>query len=235
VAAAAALLLAILGTSACRPASPPPAPDNATAASDDFPLHPGSYWVYRGTVKWQDGIETRETEVSWRMEVVRSQRVGRFTVFVLEGHPEDLAWFVPGKPRGGHIFVKDGGRYYEIRSTENLAMLLSDEAEIQKNLNADGLFLELPLKNGMCLGKDPKQKRRDDMYCWSVGAPSAASLADVKGIPADRHFLEFELAYRSNPDDTLIRFVPGIGIASFAYSHHGSISEADVHLVEYHP
>jgi|SRR6185295_14551220 len=230
------LTLAILGLASCSPPAPISSPqDSTTDTAEGFPLNPGTYWVYKGTVKWLDGREKRESNVSWRMEVGRVERVGRYEVSILEGHPEDLRFFVPGKPRAGHIIVKDGNKYYEIQSATNPAALLSDESKIKEKLNSESLFLELPLQNGACLGRDPDYKGDENMYCWSVGAPKPAMLDGVKGIPYGRSYLAYELAYRSTPEHTFIRFVPGIGITSYIYGHHGALSEVDVQLIEYHP
>jgi hypothetical protein len=206
-----------------------------TEIAEGFPLKAGTYWVYTGTVKWQDGLDSRETSVTWRMEVVRTEYVGRYEVSILEGHPSDLAWFTPGKPRGGHIFVRDGDKYYEIASIQDLGELFTNEAKLEPHLNFESLFLELPLQPGVCLGQDPDHKRDDNMYCWSVGVPKPVTLDGVKGVSAGRNYLEYELAFRSLPDHTIIHFVPGVGITSYLYGHHGSVSEADVHLVQYHP
>jgi hypothetical protein len=43
----------------------------------------------------------------------------------------------------------------------------------------------------------------------------------------------YVLGYRTLPDEETLTLVPGIGITSFAYVHHGTIVEANVHLVAY--
>ena len=43
----------------------------------------------------------------------------------------------------------------------------------------------------------------------------------------------YALVYRTNPDYTEIGFVPGLGIAHYRYSHHGTTAEADAWLVGY--
>src|SRR5207247_3019280 len=47
-------------------------------APEPFPLRPGTYWIYRGTVKWtpSGSAETRQEAVTWKMEVLRSLRTG---------------------------------------------------------------------------------------------------------------------------------------------------------------
>ena len=37
------------------------------------------------------------------------------------------------------------------------------------------------------------------------------------------------------PDSSSFGFIPGVGISGYAYRHHGTISEVDVHLIEFHP
>jgi len=70
------------------------------------------------------------------------------------------------------------------------------------------------------------------MYCWVAGPPHAANLDGVKGLTAGNR-TAYEIEYRTNPDDTEFEFVPGVGITSYEYHHHGSIAETELHLVEF--
>lgn len=40
----------------------------------------------------------------------------------------------------------------------------------------------------------------------------------------------WELVYRSAPDHAIVRIVPGVGITSYVYEHHGTVASVDVHL-----
>ena len=203
-------------------------------------LRAGTYWIYRGVVKWtrMNSHEVREGVLSWKMDVVRSARVGRYEVALLKGHPADLAWYESGKPRGDHLIVRDAGRYYRLGLRDpgkELAALLSDVTQLESRLDSDALFLDLPLREGTCFGEDPDAKRDDMFYCWYVEKEMRRTLDGVKGISPTKQIVMFRLSWRSNPDHTFVDFVPGVGITRYVYGHHGTVSEADLRLVEYHP
>jgi hypothetical protein len=37
----------------------------------------------------------------------------------------------------------------------------------------------------------------------------------------------------TNPDDTELEFVPGIGFISYRYHHHGTVADTEMGLVEF--
>ncbi len=229
------LACAMLAMSCSSAETPPPAPHPSIATAEEFPLTVGTYWVYQGNVKYEEAGKVKETKVAWRMEVMRVNQVGRYEVVLLQGHPNDLAWFGPGKPRGGHVIVRDRNKYYEI-PPEDLDKVLSDETHIASLLKPEHQFLEFPLPAGKCFGVDPGlPPRQDAMYCWSVAGPKSVDLSNIEGVGIRGMHDEFELVYRTNPDHTIVHFVPGIGMTSYAYVHHGTVSEADVHMTEFHP
>jgi hypothetical protein len=47
-------------------------PTEIPITADYFPLKPGTYWVYEGTVMWTVGTEVKEKIITWRMEVVEA-------------------------------------------------------------------------------------------------------------------------------------------------------------------
>ena len=75
--------------------------------------------------------------------------------------------------------------------------------------------------------------REDGMYCWLVDSSRVISLDKFKGAPPGRHRV-FTLAYRTNPDDQEFEIVPGIGITSYAYHHHGTIADTELKLTAMH-
>src|SRR5262245_33476961 len=86
----------------------------ASTLREDFPLSTGTYWIYQGNVKWQDGSQTKESPITWKMAVARSEQIGKFHVSFVQGHPQDLARYVPGKARANHIIISADGKYYEL-------------------------------------------------------------------------------------------------------------------------
>jgi hypothetical protein len=203
--------------------------------ADGFPMQPGTYWVYRGTVKWQAGNEVRQVNIDWKMEVVQRVSIGQYDVALLKGHPDDLWWYNPGKMRGDYLLVKDGGKYYKQGplSPQDLSTFLSDPKQLPLQLQLDSNFLDLPFQEGMCLGKDPID-REDNMYCWLMREARPIKIEGVKGVSSNQQFIEATISYYANTDHTWFKFVPGVGITSFIFGHHGSVSEAELKLVEFH-
>jgi len=193
---------------------------------EDFPLDAGTYWIYKGTVQWQDGKDSRDSPITWKMAVARSERVGKYEVSFVQGHPEDLEWYVPGKARANHVFVSVKGKYYEITTVENLSALLS-ETEIANKLSTLHPFMVLPLNPGECT-----QNRTD---CWEVHEPRPAKLENINTPVVRDNAAEYELSLHSSSGQTSMRFVPGIGITSYSYKRYGGPGTADLHLVEFHP
>jgi len=193
---------------------------------EDFPLVTGSYWIYEGKVKWQDGTQIRESPITWKMAVARSEQIGKFNVSFVQGHPEDLAWYVPGKARENHIIVSADGKYYELTAVEELSSLLSDETEVSRKLSGIPPFMELPLRPGTC-------DRKSD--CWEVGAPLPANIQKIKTPVVRDEAVEYKLEHRSAAGQTALHFVPGIGITSYEYERIGTSGGTKVELVEFHP
>ena len=201
--------------------------------NEGFPLKPGAYWIYQGPVKWTDMTKPgsiAERTLTWKMEVMQSMTVGQYEVAVMKGHPSDLAWFEEGKARSDYLIVRDGTKYYRLRSSE-----VPEPAKMESQLNFDSIFLIVPPPKG-CLARDPEIKRDDEMYCWaSDGTSMPVKLGGVKGIAPSTEFAGFELAMSTNPESQSVAFASGIGITAYTYRHHGTVSEVDVKLVEFHP
>lgn len=197
--------------------------------ADPLPLHAGSYWIYRGKVKWGEGNLPREAVIDWKVEVVRVVRVGRFVVAVMKGDFEDLTSYKPGKARSGYLIVKDGGKYYRIDPCGlDLNQLLSDAAELESNLAFDILFLDMPLTDGKCFGQDPSLPRKDSMFCWAVQKAPAVRFQG-------KQYPGFTLTFRTIPDTTRFSFAAGLGFTHYEYEHPETANEVSVNLEQYHP
>jgi hypothetical protein len=70
------------------------------------------------------------------------------------------------------------------------------------------------------------------MYGWWVESAGPVTL-NVAGASSTKR-RAYVLSFRSLPDEETITLIPSIGITSFAYLHHGTVAEADVHLIAYH-
>ncbi len=94
------------------------------------------------------------------------------------------------------------------------------------------LFLDWPLTEGKRWGEPEALKRDDLLYQWVVEEERPVRVR-VKGVEATGRGTQYRLALRTLPDHTLIDFVPGLGITHYIYSHHGTLAQAEVELVEY--
>ena len=208
--------------------------------TQDFPLAKGSYWVYKGAAKWtrRGTGEVVENAVTWKMEVTHVIEREHVRAAVLKGHPGDLAWYEEGKERGDYLILRVGpGKFYLLEGEEMAKALdgLRREGELLHGLVRESqLFLDLPLSSDKVFGDAEQITRLDRSYCWFVDGVEDADLKEVAGLALGVRLKQYRLIYQSRPAHVVVRFVPGVGIARFEYVHHGTVSEVDVRLVEYH-
>jgi len=201
-------------------------------------MHQGTHWIYRGIVRWANGrAGGAVTKVTWKTEIRKVIHRGNLLVAVVTGFPSELD-LSDGDPKPGDSLLirtsKDD--YYLIgadAARESIKTLQDKNASLDGLLNADDLFLRLPLKKGAKFCDPEGMARDDDMYCWMVSSVDRVALTDVKGLrPGSRE--AYELRYATNPDDTTYKFVPGVGIVSYEYHHHGTVADTELKLVEFH-
>ena len=217
----------------------------ASAGVDDgarqgFPLLPGTEWIYRGFVRSADENSTvgKVTGVTWKMSVAHTvQRDGIFAA-VVSGFPGDLNWSAgDAQPQLSMLIETEDSKFY--LNSEWNTQAVKDQLDnpnypLRELVDADDWFLQLPLAEGKKFCDQEAMAREDGEYCWVAGPPHPADLHGVKGVaPGAR--TAYELRYATNPDDTEMEFVEGIGITAYEYHHHGTVAETDVHLVEFHP
>jgi hypothetical protein len=199
-----------------------------------FPLQEGAYWVYEGTVKWTkiNPSEVAENEITWKMEVKQVIQRNGVIGYEMQGAPWDLAWYEDGKEPSEYGIIQTGGKFYQ--TPIETIQRLTDESDVLLGLvNEDQIFLEIPLIAGKKFCNTDSIARPDTMYCWNVLEEKQVEL-NVKGIDAEGTITEFTIARNTGPDYTLFSFVPRVGISRYQYIHHGTVSEADVRLVEFH-
>jgi len=213
-------------------------------AGDDpqlaFPLSQGNYWVYRGLVRSSVEGSTvgKVTDVTWKMSVVRVVQRDGFVVAVVSGFPGDLDWSEgEAQPELSVLIRTPDAKFYLSSLSEagvTLDHLDDPKYPLEGLVEKADWILQLPLAKGKKFSCDDDAAVRDDgRYCWIAGPPHPAALDGVKGIPpGDR--TAYEVGYVTNPDDTEFDFVPGIGIASYEYHHHGTIADTELRLVEFH-
>jgi hypothetical protein len=202
-----------------------------------IPFRAGTYWVYKGTVRWYDyeNDKPASSEVTWKMTVVRVIRKKAVVAAIVTGFPADLDWSAgTTEPKPWLILENENHQvYYEnLGPNFDLSKLDGDDHVFDTFMVDDNLFFQWPLHQDAKFCDDEAKKRDDGMYCWVViGAGTEKS---IKGVSAsDQPF--FHLQYRTLPDDTAIDLVPGIGLLSYQYHHHGTVADTELKLIEFHP
>jgi hypothetical protein len=206
---------------------------------DSFPTSEGTYWIYRGIVRWshENAEQVSETKVEWKTQIRRSIRHGEYSATVVSGFPSDLNWS-NGKPQpADSLLIRFRGDKFYLVSSErveaDLRRLENPQDSLDGILDDDDLFLQLPLTKGKKFCDPENMAREDGGYCWTVESASSLPL-NFKGIPSGPH-TSYKLRYFTNPDDIEFDFVPGVGIVSYGYHHHGTVADTELKLSEFHP
>lgn len=214
--------------------------NSATADSNEFfPFSVGTYWVYKGTVRWDDPEEQKpgSAEVTWKMTVQRVIRKKGVVAAVVTGFPADLDWSAgTTEPKPWLILETEKHQIYYLNLGPDfdLAKLNGDDQLFDKFLVVDNLLLEWPLKQDAKFCDDDAKKRDDGLYCWVVAQSKKKKLDSVKGTPNEEQQV-YQLEYRTLPDDTTMELVPGVGVVSYQYHHHGTVADTELQLAEFHP
>jgi hypothetical protein len=207
--------------------------------NSSFPLSTGNYWVYQGTVRWtqQNSSKTSETRVTWKTEIRRILPHRDFLGAVVTGWPADLDWSDGHPAPADSLLIRSPeAKFYLITQQQfgvALKRLEDSNDSLQDLFSADDLFLDLPLEKGKKFCDADGMTRTDGHYCWVVGQPKAVSLDNVKGVQPSRR-IAYPVAYLTNPDDSEFEFVPGVGLTSYSYHHHGTVADTELRLVEVH-
>src|SRR5262249_24082138 len=148
-----------------------------------------------------------------------------------------LAWYLPEDKLGmKSLWVVYQNRFYILGADDDLLRRFHDSNDSLISIVVEEEpVLQFPLRSNQCTTElQPIEARdRDDlMYCWHLGRKRIAKL-NATGVPQSP-VVQWTAWYRTNPDHQMLGFVPGVGIISYDFSHHGSISEAHVKLAEAH-
>ncbi|MGD8455810.1 MAG: hypothetical protein PVF83_05435 [Anaerolineales bacterium] len=199
-----------------------------------FPLQEGAYWMYEGTVKWTkpNSSDIVEEEIIWKMEVEKVFQRNDVFGYEMLGAPWDLAWYEVGKQPNEYGIIQAGGKFFRT-SIDSVWRLWDESDALIALVNEDEVFLEVPLTMGKKFCGANSITRSDGRYCWNVQEEKQVEL-NVKGIDPDRTMTEFTIAQYTGPDQSIFNFVPGVGITRYQYVHHGTVSEVDIRLVEFH-
>ena len=208
---------------------------------EPIPFAEGSYWVYRGVVRYQkqpDSDEAAEAKVTWKMNIRTVLRRDDGTIAALiKGFPSDLNWSTGNATPGQSALVRTAdGRFFLLDPNEaaTLERKFKDPSVSLRGLfTEDDLWFQWPLAQGKKFCGEDAAKRDDGMYCWMVEAPVPFTIGNIKGV-ATKSATAYPLAFRTNPDDTEVEIVPGIGIVRYEYHHHGTVADTELALVEFH-
>jgi hypothetical protein len=208
--------------------------------ADDFPLSKGTYWIYRGTVGYFDARTQKSVDmpVEWKTQVTTSIRRGNLRAMAVNGFPADLDWSDGRPERKDSLIVQEDEHKFYLINFDNAQNAMKKVQDPSKSLGdivtEDDLILELPLSKGKKFGCDAATMQREDSeYCWMVDSVRETSLNSVKGITHEPR-TAYTIRYATNPDDTQIDFVPGVGITAYEYHHHGTEADTEIKLVEFH-
>lgn len=226
-----ALFLLIMLWSATATAQTSP---DSFFSAEFFPMEKGTYWIYQGTVKWQEATSpaTRKKNVVWKMEVVDSLHKGEISAALIKGHPADLAWYDPDKKPGDYLIVRNRDRFYFLRDAAAVSAY-HDLANAGRLPGEQHIFFVLPLKPGKHFCDPGEQKNPNGFYCWVVEKLWPAGWMGIQGISPSTG-IKYQLSYRTVPDYELAYLVPRVGITRWLYSHHGTMSDVDVALIRLH-
>jgi hypothetical protein len=226
------MILCILGFASFR------APNSANP-DGFFPFRAGTYWVYQGTLRWYDYENDKAAggNVHWKMTVERVIRRKGVVAAIVTGFPADLDWAAgASEPKPWLILENENHQifYENLGPDYDLSKLEGDDHVFDRFMVEDNYFLQWPLHQGAKFCGEEAEKRDDGMYCWVVAAATTKKLEPVKGMPGGDQSV-FQLQYRTLPDDTTVEVIPGIGLLSYQYHHHGTVADTELQLVEFHP
>ncbi|MCI0477967.1 MAG: hypothetical protein L0Y55_17125, partial [Anaerolineales bacterium] len=190
-------------------------------------------WKYEAKVKYEANGKTLEKTLPWTVAVKDVIDRGAVRAYVMNGALTDLAFYTEAKKPGDYLLVEIVPNRFYTASMDDLKKFQDPDEILQGVVSDDNVVLDLPLVTGKRFCAAEFITRSDGRYCWIVGDETIANLA-AKGAPANAQ-VSYPLTYQSIGDRTTVRFVPGLGIAEYHYSHSGTTSQVDAKLTEYIP
>jgi hypothetical protein len=181
------------------------------AAVPSLPFAKGIIWFYEGTVAWQEGTETKSKHVKFATEIIEVFSYPNARVAVVREFPSEFAWYDETKhPRYSVLIL----------SQEGLSEISSDSLQEARRLAQD-----FASKSNVLMQR---------MHPLVVFPLSDGRLfrSRVKGFIPSQVVRSYETINRTNPDHTIVDFVPDLGVVHYTYEHHGTVSKVDVELKE---
>lgn len=192
-----------------------------------FPLMKGSIWTYEGPVAWtvENSGEVRRKELTIRMEVTETYQRGPVWLALFQGHPLEGAWYQEKRAPSQGSYLCLGYRIYELdreRTAEVLRRLQDPKDNLLNLVSEDEIVFDFPLLPGKRFGDTHQLAREDGRYQWLVLPPSQAVSAS-------------ELLNDTLPEHIRLQFEEGVGMTSYEYVHHGTVSESHLTLAAFTP
>ena len=203
-----------------------------------FPVSLGTYWRYEGTVSWAGSAndEPATQQISWKMSVTKVIRRKDLVAAIVTGFPADLDFSAGAAIPQPWLILQDATHnvfHVNLGPNYDLTKLDGPDPSFAQFIDTDALLFQWPLRKGTKFCNDEDKGREDNMYCWVVSQETTKPELSIKGAPRGK-LKVFTLQYRSLPDDTTMELVPGMGLLSYQYHHHGTVADTELHLVEFH-
>jgi hypothetical protein len=162
------------------------------------------------------------------MEVVETFEHGALFAAVLRGHPDDLPFTDGAGARGAWVVVRVKGKlYYLVKATADVLEAARTGVHLQDVLDGSSLFLRRTLAPGKTL-----MDQDGEPTGWVVDSAGRTEV-HVPGAPVGKR-RSYRLVQQFLADHTVVTYVADIGLTHYEYSHHGSLSDVELDLVEVH-
>lgn len=232
------ITLSALTMVCCQKHSVGSSPGSIPASSDiaaQFPLDPGTCWMYEGPTKRAEGDSGegtyREVEKISRMkwEVVKTDTRGHVVVATVRQTDD---------PADDFFIIRIGpGKFYDVGDPEQMekvrAWLAENQCSSEGMIWDDQIELDLPLCPGKIFGRIEDTLRPDRGYCWDVTGAEETDLSGVAGIPPPSRRILYRVEERLMGSRTINEFVPGIGFTRRYFRHNGTPMDHDFRLIEF--
>ena len=205
-------------------------------------LKAGNFWMYHGTVEWttaetpEHKSTVQKKQITWKSEIVEESVHGPLKAYLVHGSLADLQWYDPDKQPGDYLWIVYQGRFYALGMDSGWLRRFHDPKDgLMDLINAEDPVIELPFRVGKCtdaLHPAEERVRNDLLYCWHAES-LPKRFVQIKNVPSQT-VKPWRLVYRTNPEDEALTVASTIGFTGYRYSHHGTVSEAHMELVEAH-
>jgi hypothetical protein len=215
------------------------------------PTSIGSYWIYAGSIS---EASSRPNELNRKLtkkivKIVDSISADNFSAALAFDHVEEQDIRdnrITAEPDSYEVWmIFDNSRYYEYRSGysdtsgNRLDIWRSLKSEIscgRKPEEPSNASWQIEVPSHIGDGVPENYSRPDTWYCWCTeNRRQIKAGSEVARYHISQNETEYTVAYRSCPGDEFRRFTTGIGITGSSYTHHGTPTNWEEHLIEFHP